>query len=168
MASNKKLNQGQQWIPTVQQAVEDSFDSRPAGMPSLSVIKGEAAKMGLPDSDAEAIYDAWLASGFRLKGGRKIRDWKAAMRTWKRYRAFPSQQGARPQMAIAKFPVHREYAIRYYEDHGEKYRCVRIGNYAYQKLLSTGGYWARMPIDTPERAHAVLEQIKEIYYRENP
>jgi hypothetical protein len=90
----KPLNFGQTWIPEIQAGVEQSNGDRPAGMPALEVIKCETAKFGLPDSDAEAIYDAWLMTGFKTSRGIKIKDWRAAVRTWYRNGWFPSLRKA--------------------------------------------------------------------------
>jgi hypothetical protein len=94
MSNKKPLNFGQQWIGEIQAGVEQSNGDRPKGMPTLAMIKGETAKFGLPDSDAEAIYDVWLSNGFTLKGGAKIKDFKATMRTWYRNGWFPSLRAA--------------------------------------------------------------------------
>ena len=88
----KPTNTGQQWMGGIEQGVEADYAERPLGMPVFSVIKAETAKLGLPDSDAEAIYDAWLANGFKGGNGRRIRDWRAALRNWYRYGYFPSQK----------------------------------------------------------------------------
>lgn len=90
-------------MPDVQQAVERSFEDRPRGMPTLAVIKTETAKLGLPDSDAEAIYDAWLTTGFKTGRGVKIANWHAALRNWFRNSWFPSQKKA------AKRPSHEDH-----------------------------------------------------------
>jgi hypothetical protein len=88
----QKKNQGQQWMPEIQQAVEDVFIERPKGMPPLSMIKAETAKLGLPDSDADYIHDAWLTNGFKTGRGHKIQHWRAAIRNWFRNGFFPSQK----------------------------------------------------------------------------
>jgi hypothetical protein len=88
----QKKNQGQQWMPGIQQDVEDVFVERPGGMPPLSMIKVETAKLGLPDSDADYIHDAWLANGFKNARGIKIAHWRAAIRNWFRNGFFPSQK----------------------------------------------------------------------------
>jgi hypothetical protein len=89
-------NQGQRWLGQIQAGVEASqaATNRPHGMPPLSEVKIEATRMGLSQLDAEAIFDCWLTNGFRTKTGR-IRDWRAAMRTWKREGWFPSQKQAK-------------------------------------------------------------------------
>jgi hypothetical protein len=85
-------NHGQQWMAGIQESIESSRTGRPKGMPSLPQIKAETAKLGLPDSDAEALFDVWLSNGFTLKGGRKIKDWKACIRNWHRNGWFDSQR----------------------------------------------------------------------------
>ena len=90
--TKKPKNTGQQWMSGIEQGVEEDYAERPLGMPVLSVIKAETTKLGLPDSDAEAIYDAWLASGFKNGRGRAIKSWQATLRNWYRYRYFPSQK----------------------------------------------------------------------------
>jgi hypothetical protein len=67
---------------------------RPRGMPSLSVIKAEIARQGLTEADAEHMHDIWLLNGFTLRGGKKVQDWRAAIRVWKRSEYFPSQRQA--------------------------------------------------------------------------
>ena len=69
-------------------------------MPSLEEIGAEMRKLRPPDGDtneelewkevlldeeAEELHDVWLSTGFRLKSG-PIRDWKASLRNWKRWR----------------------------------------------------------------------------------
>jgi hypothetical protein len=98
--TSKKLNHGQQWMPGVQQAVERSFEDRPRGMPTLAMIKIETIKLGLPDSDADHLYDIWLRDDFKTVRGTKIRNWHAAIRIWFRSGWFPSQKKA------AKQPSH--------------------------------------------------------------
>jgi hypothetical protein len=90
--TKKPKNTGQQWISGIEQGVEADYAERPLGMPVLSVIKAETTKLGLPDTDAEAIYDAWLANGFKSGRGARIKNWRAALRNWHRYHYFPSQK----------------------------------------------------------------------------
>jgi hypothetical protein len=92
MSAKKPKNTGQQWMGGIEQGVEEDYAERPLGMPVFSVIKAETTKLGLPDTDAEAIYDAWLANGFKNGRGRRIKNWRAALRNWHRYHYFPSQK----------------------------------------------------------------------------
>lgn len=92
----RKKTYGQLPLQNFEDAFEDAVTrtDRPAGMPPHNVILTEVTKLGLPSTDADAIYDVWLANGFTLKGGRKIRDFRAALRTWHRNEWFPSQREA--------------------------------------------------------------------------
>jgi hypothetical protein len=91
MPPPKKRDKKQQALTPIISDVEAQYQQRPLGMPTLPVLKTEIARMGLPDSDAEFLYDAWLANGFRTKTG-KIKSWRAAVRNWYRGRYFPSQK----------------------------------------------------------------------------
>jgi hypothetical protein len=83
-------NDGQLPLSGIQRSLRENQGPRPRGMPSLSMIQTETTRLGLPNSDAEALYDSWLASGFKLKNGNRIKDWKAALRNWYRNSWFPS------------------------------------------------------------------------------
>ena len=72
-------------------------EDRPRGMPPLTDVKTVTQQLGLPDSDAEHIYDSWLVSGFKNGRGLKIASWKAAIRIWHRNGYFPSQKKAKPK-----------------------------------------------------------------------
>lgn len=61
-------------------------------MPCFQSILALVLALGLPKSDAEYAYDAWLASGFRDGAGRGICNWRAVLRNWKRLHYFPSQR----------------------------------------------------------------------------
>jgi hypothetical protein len=89
----KPTNNGQQFINEVEASLENS--NRPLGMPPLDVITSEVLRIGFTRGDAESIYDYWLSNGFKLTG-RKIRDWKAAIRNMVRYNRLPSQQAKPP------------------------------------------------------------------------
>jgi hypothetical protein len=86
-------NDGQLPLPHIPAALEANQGPLPKGMPTLPVIKAETARLGLPDSDAEAIFDYWLSNGFRTKVG-KIKDFKATIRNWVRNSYFPSLKRA--------------------------------------------------------------------------
>jgi hypothetical protein len=91
----KKKIYGQLPLTNMEAAIEKAIPTdRPATMPPYSVIKTEVLRLGLTETDAEAINDVWLSNGFTLKGGRKIKDFKAAIRTWHRNEWFPSQRTA--------------------------------------------------------------------------
>jgi len=101
----KPINAGQQFFSEVQKAVEDSYKSRPRGMPCLEVLTTEMKRLGLPASDAEYLYDAWLANGF-VTGKHRIRSWKAALRNWFRNGWLPSQKGIRPGQPDESYPSY--------------------------------------------------------------
>jgi hypothetical protein len=91
----KKKIYGQLPLTNLEAAIEKAIPTdRPATMPPYNVILTEVMRLGLPETDAEAINDVWLQNGFTLKGGTKIKDFKAAIRTWHRNDWFPSQRKA--------------------------------------------------------------------------
>jgi hypothetical protein len=71
--------------------IEQELQKRPKGMPALSLIKTEMAHLGCPESDAEYVFDLWLANGFKTKTG-QIKDWRAAIRVYFRNNWLPSQK----------------------------------------------------------------------------
>jgi hypothetical protein len=107
MPSRKKPNNaGQTWFPEVMRANEEYFRSRPLGMPCLEVLATEMARYaGLPASDAEYLYDRWLANGFKISG-RGIKNWKACMRDYYRNGWLPSQKGIRPGQKEECYPTY--------------------------------------------------------------
>jgi len=54
-------------------------------IPSLDEVKGYAVTIGLPPQEAEAFHDYYSARGWELKSGQPMRDWQAALRSWKRH-----------------------------------------------------------------------------------
>jgi hypothetical protein len=93
MQMRKPQNNGQQWMGAVEEAIENT--RRPLGMPPFKEIETELQRLGFGRSDAEFVFDYWLQNGFRTRVGR-IRDWRAAIRTLIRYKAFPSQKTEPP------------------------------------------------------------------------
>ena len=89
MQSKNKKTDGQMPLPGVPEALEVNQQGRPRGMPTLAVLRSETSRLGLLDSDADALYDAWLVNGFKT-GKHKVRDWKAVVRVWCRNSYFPS------------------------------------------------------------------------------
>jgi hypothetical protein len=65
-------------------AYEEAEKNRPLGMPGLEEFFAEAKKIKLSGKEAMTLYDAWLVNGFETKNG-PIKDWRAAMRNWKRW-----------------------------------------------------------------------------------
>jgi hypothetical protein len=90
--SKKKKHDGQLPLPHIPAALEEG--QRPKGMPTLAMIKTATARYGLPDSDAEFLYDSWLMNGFKTARGQKIMNWQAAVRNWHRAGYFPSLRRA--------------------------------------------------------------------------
>lgn len=60
---------------------------------SLEELKAYALELELPEADGEFLFNSWEAGGW-MRGGQPIKDWKAAMRTWKTAGWLPSQKGA--------------------------------------------------------------------------
>ena len=106
-------------------------------MPPLTDVKRETLKLGLPDSDAEHIYDSWLVSGFKNGRGLKIASWKAAIRIWHRNGYFPSQKKPKAAPgelmtneildALAANPAYKKIDV---QAEGWKFKewCERTGN----------------------------------------
>ena len=90
---SKKVQQHTGQQPLISE-YEDTEKNRPRGMPPLAMIKAETSKLGLPDSDAEHLYDTWLVSGFKNGRNQAVKSWKAAIRLWHRQGYFPSQKKA--------------------------------------------------------------------------
>lgn len=134
-SKKEQKHTGQQQLDGVTEYDVQAKD-RPRGMPSLSQVKAETQKFGLPDSDAEHIYDSWLVSGFRTKTG-PIRSWTAAIRLWFRSGYFPSQKKIKPQPgelmtneildALAQNPSYKKIDVQA-EAWKFKEWCERTGN----------------------------------------
>src|SRR5271154_7228501 len=88
---------GQRPLLSEYEETPEDKDARHKGMPPLCDVKIETARLGLPDTDADAIYDSWLMSGFRSARGLKIASWRAAVRIWHRNKFFPSQKNNTPK-----------------------------------------------------------------------
>jgi hypothetical protein len=91
MPPPKKKDKKQQALKPIISDVEANYAQRPLGMPTLPVLRTELARLGLPASDAEYLYDRWLTNGFKTKAG-KIKNWRAAARNFYREGYFPSQK----------------------------------------------------------------------------
>ena len=68
--------------------------------PSLSELIDYCAKLKLPESDALDLNDRWLGNGFR-NDGKRIEDWQATVRNWKR-RGYLLSQKQNPKPTRAK------------------------------------------------------------------
>lgn len=58
---------------------------------SVDEVKEYAKQIGVSDSDAEGFYDSQEAGGW-TRSGQPVKDWKATLRTWKRYGYLASQK----------------------------------------------------------------------------
>lgn len=96
MPSKKRKHDGQK--PLLNQYDEQPIDERPVGMPSLDQIRTEVTLQGLPPGDGDYLYDSWLVSGYRTARNVPVRNWKAAVRQWKRAGWFPSQKTKMAQL----------------------------------------------------------------------
>jgi hypothetical protein len=96
MTKKEAKHLGQQQLPDLTE-YDLTQEDCPRGMPPLADVIKETQKLGLPDSDAEYIYDSWLANGFKNGRGLKIASWKAAVRIWNVNRFFPSLKKAKPK-----------------------------------------------------------------------
>lgn len=94
--------------------IEDIKNERPNGMPSFSMIKAELERMGLTEADARYVYDVWLMNGYTLRTGKRIRDWKAAIRIWASHNYFPSQKLAKPEKDL--YHAKQEAAIKRFKE----------------------------------------------------
>lgn len=50
--------------------------------PSLEEVKAYALEIGAPEKEAGSFHDYFTSVGWVMSGGRKIKDWKAALRHW--------------------------------------------------------------------------------------
>jgi hypothetical protein len=86
---------------------------------TLDQLRTYAKEIGLPESDGESRFYGWEANGW-MTGKNRIKDWKAAMRTWKANRWLPSQQTAKIHDAPAPPPSFEEVAA-YAEENNQPY-----------------------------------------------
>jgi hypothetical protein len=70
---------------------ERSEEGNVPQLPKISEVKEYAAKLGLPESDAEYLHDNWLANGF-TNNRQPIRNWQAVVRTRQARGFLPSQK----------------------------------------------------------------------------
>lgn len=55
------------------------------GIPTLGQCKLYASIIGMPVEQGDAFFDHFASNGWRVSGKAPMKDWKAALRTWKRY-----------------------------------------------------------------------------------
>ena len=64
---------------------------------SLDEVEEFCQELGLPASDAEYLWNHWEENGW-TRNGRKIKDWRMTVRTWKSANFLPSQKnGFKPR-----------------------------------------------------------------------
>lgn len=112
----KPKNHGQRPLPFINGhlEIEDIKNERPNGMPTFSQIKTELARLGLTEDDARYVFDIWLMNGYTLRTGKKIRDWKAALRIWQTHNYFPSQKKGAPP--VDEYHAKQEAAARRFKE----------------------------------------------------
>jgi hypothetical protein len=54
------------------------------GTPTLHECKLYASILGMPVEQGEAFFDHFTSNGWRVSGRAPMKDWKAALRNWKR------------------------------------------------------------------------------------
>jgi hypothetical protein len=133
---SKKIQKHSGQQPLISEYEEHTDKKRPRGMPPLSEIKPQAAMMGLPESDAQFIFDYWLSNGFKT-GRNTVKDWRAVMRVWKTGKYFPSLKVAKPKPgelmtneildALAQNPSYKRVDVQA-EAWKFKEWCERTGN----------------------------------------
>jgi hypothetical protein len=96
---NSKKNRNQSFFGEVAK--------HPKGMPPIDVVRSEVIRMGLPKTDADHMYDVWLANGFRTKVG-PIKDWKAVLRLYRRNNWLPSLRDSKTQSEETETRVLRQ------------------------------------------------------------
>lgn len=72
-------------------AKTEKVDARPKARGTLDELKAYAVEIGLPSSDGEYLFNSWEAGGW-MRGSKRIKDWRAAMRAWKSGGYMPSQK----------------------------------------------------------------------------
>lgn len=88
--------------------IKEPKEEKKRGSPILAkpteaeVISYVTSELRMTEEDGRAIYDSWLANGFRTKSG-PLRDFKAAARNWKRSKWFPSQKNPPPSARDTTF-----------------------------------------------------------------
>jgi DNA-binding transcriptional MocR family regulator len=76
---------------------------------TIDQLRAYANEIGLPESDGESRFYGWESNGW-MTGKNRIKDWKAAMRTWKANRWLPSQQATKTHDAPPTPPTFEEVA----------------------------------------------------------
>lgn len=66
--------------------------SKPSAHPSLEEVVEYGSNMGMAQDDCEAFFDHFTSNGWKVGGKAPMKDWRAALRNWKR-NAKARQQG---------------------------------------------------------------------------
>jgi hypothetical protein len=190
MSKQKKTNQDQEF-PELRKELQDEViaTGRPRGMPAVELIRAETARLGLPDTDAQHLYDHWLNNGFKT-GKNKICDYKAAVRVWHRNQYFPSQKNKRvtriehviqpPTAWTPPAPAWTPPTIEEVIDHAKTLqrdirtmpqaatrRAEKLAKWCYAKWV--GNKWIRygVKIDSTEQWKALMVEMQEELNRLN-
>ena len=168
----KKDLAGQLPLDGVEASLDDAIlkSDKPRGLPALSAIRAEVKKYGLLDSDAEHMHDIWCMNGFTLKGGKKVQDWKAAVRVWHRNEYFPSQRKPSGIKTTAWQPPTLEEvferALELQRDkdtmpQAARRRAKRLAQWCYDHWVGAG--WTRygQPIKSAEQWKALMVEMRE-------
>jgi hypothetical protein len=112
----QKKNHGQMPLPGINGHLEkeEIKNELPNGMPPFREINTECARVGLTDDDARYVYDIWLMNGFTMRTGKRIRNWKAAIRIWQTHNYFPSQKKA--PLPVDEYHARQEAAMRRFKE----------------------------------------------------
>lgn len=65
--------------------------------PSIEVLRRYAVETGYTNFDCERFYDYWEMRGWLVRPGIPMRDWKAAVRTWRKFQDSWNVDKAQPQ-----------------------------------------------------------------------
>lgn len=159
----KPKHTGQLPLDKVEQAVEDAIinSDRPKGMPALSVIKSEVVRQGLTEADAEHAYDVWLMNGFALRNGKKVQDWKAAIRVWKRNEYFPSQRKATRTSPIIKKATWNPPTLEAIKEYCSRKRwSAGFARHCYNTWIGNNWRHYGEPIQSDEQWKAIMESME--------
>jgi hypothetical protein len=155
----KPKNVGQTFFPEVMRANEEYFRNRPLGMPCLEVLATEMARYaGLPHSDAEYLYDRWLANGFKVSG-HQIKNWQACMRDYYRNGWLPSQKGIRPGQKEECYPTYERV-----ESWCAKKKVSKLVSRAWGELMT--GKFRGKAITSERDFDGAMEVIKAQWMKE--
>lgn len=62
--------------------------------PSIEALRTYAVEIGYRNFDAERFFDYWEMRGWLVRPGIPMRDWKAAVSTWRKFQAaWNSEKG---------------------------------------------------------------------------